>query len=133
MSVPARRRLAKGIMWLARVIGLAGIVFYFGLLLGSGMSNQDWKVVGGQITFAIGIVLTVVGLVICWWKMRLAGVLLALSFVSPLCLFIYSATKHIDSSLLIFGLPSLIAGVLFLLSWWLSRKTNSSGLPPPPS
>ena len=126
MSATKQRRLTTGLKWVARVFGLAGIAFYLGLLWGSGMSNQDWMVVGGQITFAIGIALTVVGLVISWWKMRLAGVLLALSFVTPLCLVIYSATKHIDSSPLIFGLPSLLAGGLFLLSWRLSEKTRSS-------
>jgi hypothetical protein len=124
MSATTQRRLATGLKWVARVFGLAGVVFYLGLLWGSGMSNQDWAVVGGQITFAIGIALTVVGLIISWWKMRLAGLLLIFSFLSPLCLFIYSAAKHIDASPLIFGLPSLVTGVLFLLSWYFSTKAS---------
>lgn len=108
-------------------------MFYFALLVSSIIDNQYWVKVGGQISFAIGIALTVGGLIVSWWKMRLAGVLLILSFVGPLGMFIYSVTRQdivYSMSILIFGLPSLIAGILFLLSWRLSRKTSPQLLPP---
>lgn len=128
MSTTAKRRLATGLKWAARIFGLAGVVLYLAFLWGSGLSSQSWIVVVGQISFAIGMPLTLGGLIISWWKVRLAGILLTLSFASPLGLLIYSAMKNLkyDFSDLFFGLPSLIAGGLFLLSWWLSKKARSS-------
>lgn len=129
MSMAKQRGLATGLKWLARVFGLAGVVFYLGLLLAGILDNQYWVKVGSQISFANGIALTVGGLIVSWWKTRLAGVLLILSFVGPLGMFIYSTTRKdivYSISILIFSLPSLIAGGLFLLSWWLSRKVSPS-------
>ena len=124
MSATQQRRLATGVKWGARVLGVVGIVFHLGLLWGSVLAGQDWM---GQIAFAIGMPLTLGGLITSWWKTRLAGVCLILSYVGPICFSIYLATKnHVDCSPLVAGLPSLIAGGLLLLSWRLSEKARSS-------
>ena len=66
--------------------------------------------------------IAVIGVSISFLTIWLAGVLLTLSFISPLFVVIYVAVKgNLNMPDLFFGLPSLVAGVLFLLSWRFSK------------
>jgi len=124
------QRLATWLKWIARVIGLVGVVFYFLFGMASTMFTEHWASGVAQACSGIAIVIAMVGLLISMEAIWLAGVLLTLSFISPLFLVIYVAMKtNLNISDLFFGLPSLIAGVLFLLSWWFSREITTSAPP----
>jgi len=111
-------------------MGLVGVVFYLLFLMASNMFTEHWASNVAQISSGIALVIAFVGLSISFLTIWLAGVLLTLSFISPIFVVIYVATKtNLNISDLFFGLPSLVAGVLFLLSWWFSRKTTSSAPP----
>ena len=98
--------------------------------MASNMFTEHWASNVAQTSAIIALLIAVVGLSISFLTIWLAGVLLTLSFLSPISLVIYVATKsNLNMPDLLFGLPSLVAGVLFLLSWWFSRKTTSSARP----
>ena len=134
MSATTRRRLAKGMRWAARIIGLAGTAFYL-LCWFAAWSFSDSLILSsaGVIFSSATLVIALAGCIISWWRLRLAGVLLiatSLGLVfNPLFIRLSWTGYYYIRDYLMFGSPLLIAGVLFLLSWWLSRKTSS---PAPP-
>ena len=133
-SATRRHRLAKATRWEARAIGLSGALLYLiGLFFLSTFSEAQQYT---EANFNFGHAIIVLALIICivsLWREWLAGVLLVLiSFAVAIW---YRENFPIDSfkSWLWSGGPAfLLAGVLFLLSWWLSRKTKPSALPPSP-
>ena len=133
-----KNRAAKGLRWAARVIGLGGTLFYlmnlFVAFAFTAFANYPYIHSTVGILLAATAVIALLGCIISWWREWLAGVLLIISWLPPLGLVIcriavgrYSG--DIDDWL---GYASALpfAGLLFLLSWWLSRKTSSSALPP---
>ena len=94
------------------------------------MFTEHWASNAAQISAIITLLIAVVGLSISFITIWLAGVLLTVSFLSPLSLVIYVAIKgNLNMPDLFFGLPSLVAGVLFLLSWRFSRVITTSAPP----
>jgi hypothetical protein len=134
-------RLAKGLRIAARVIGLA--VTLFGLMMAVGEGIQSYTAEGFKgfnleflqgLLVLLTVVIALAGCIISWWRVRLAGILLivapvawsiAVIFNPIVCGQNWSMSFLIGSLLhyVTFGSPFLLAGVLFLLSWWLSKKT----------
>ena len=124
LSATSRQNLAKGMRWVARLIGLGITAFFFLALFISLM----WRNIGGSDILALASLgIGLVGWIVSWWREWLAGVLMILACLvlgSGLGLSGQWRVSDMDWSRL--GLPYLVAGVLFLLSWWLSSKTSSS-------
>jgi lipoprotein signal peptidase len=73
-------------------------------------------------------VIALAGIVVSWWREQLGGSLLILVSIAFGVLPSMGAGWSILRALqgwLMLGLPFLVAGVLFLISWWLSRRTGS--------
>lgn len=137
LSATSRRGLAKGMRWAAWVIGVGGFLFYLlGVFLGStslgGSLMLSLMLSSEGIIFTRAtIVLALASFFISRWREWLAGILLIISWVTPLGVVIYALVigRHYYWDFygwLGYGSPLLVAGLLFLLSWWLTRKTNSS-------
>ena len=136
-------RVAKGMRWAARIVGLPVTLFGAMMAFGEGIQSIQTEGFGpinsalawGGLFIVLSMVIALVGCVISWWKVRIAGILLVLTF---LCLIVAGilAGGPVDlparfslSVILmnmrpasIMGSPFLIAGVLFLISWRLSQK-----------
>jgi len=128
MSQSNQHRLAKRIRLAARIIGLLAVGFTLvGPLVGGVFEAiaGDWEVII-EIEGILLIVLGVIGLTGCivsWWGERLAGILLILTAVGlGIHIGFYAGRNHVFAWLMM-GFPYLVAGVLFLSSWRLSRKT----------
>jgi len=91
-------------------------------------------------------VIAATGCIISWWRVRLGGALLVLTFFVLITAGILAGgpidyPERFSLSFIlanirqasIMGSPFLVAGVLFLISSWLSRRTSSSALPPSPT
>lgn len=139
-----RQRLAKGMRWAARIIGLP--VTFFGLMMAVGEGVQSSLTEGfGPINLAflggsfivLSMVIAGAGCIISWWRVRLAGILLVLTLFGLITAGILAGgpidyPERFSLSFIlanirqasIMGSPFLVAGVLFLLSWWLTRKTS---------
>ena len=76
------------------------------------------------------------GCIISWWRLRLAGILLIVAVIGLDVAMIPEHREGMSRFLAGAGfgfLPFLTVGMLFLLSWWLSRKTSPPALPPSPT
>ena len=138
MPATNKNRLAKIIRRAARIVGL--VIAVLGLLFGSGEAGthiteiEGFKVIGLYLqSFLMGssAIIALVGCIISWWRVLPAGILLILAGVAlPVIVrlpasFRTPTTPHETPIImaLVAGSPFFFAGVLFLLSWWLSRKT----------
>jgi len=138
MPATKRDRLAKRMRRVARIVGL--VIVVLGLLFGTSEAGthiteiEGFKVIVFYLqSFLMGssAIIALVGCIISWWRVLPAGILLILAGVAlPVIArlpasFRTPTTPHETPIImaLLAGSPFLVAGVLFLLSWWLSRKT----------
>jgi len=121
-------RLARRMTVAARVIGLGAVGFVLTLHIGwvsAEFMAQGWAAVSREVII-IGVitVIALVGCIVSWGKLRVAGILLIVSAV--LCATnippVPPLIPYDVRVWLIVGLPRLVAGVLFLNAWRLSRE-----------
>ena len=106
----------------ARIIGFVAAGFFLSLIVG------EFRKQGGEVTtleaglavMSGGIAIT--GCVISWWREKLAGILLV--FTSVVWGIVQYTVLGIHDSTIwaAYGLPYLIAGMLFFRSWQLSGE-----------
>ena len=134
MSATIKNRIAKWMTRIARVIVLGAIIF----LLIAWLLQMVWrpKIWESDILYLVYLGIALIGCIASWWRQWLAGILLVL--VS----FVFGSYLGLSSpwglAVLVtwspeFGLPFFVAGMLFLSSWWFSKKTSPSALPPSPT
>ena len=141
MPATDKERLAKRIRWAARIVGLIAPVFFLFFMGEQGITDielteiEGFKVISLYLqSFLMGLCATIglVGYIISWWRERPAGILLILAGVALVVIELLPASFRTPSTphethiiiVLLGNSPFLAAGVLFLLSWWLSRKTS---------
>jgi len=126
MSTINQLRLATGMTWAARVIVLGATVF----LLLAWLLQMVFRVAlwASDILYLVYLGGALAGCIVSWWREWLAGILLVLvSFALGSYLGLSSpwGIAALVAWSPQFGSPFFVAGVLFLLSWWLLRKTDS--------
>jgi len=114
-------RAAKWMRWIARGIGsLVGGLF---LLIGIASAIFDptpWSLEGAMLA-GLG-VFAVLGILIAWWREGIGGTVVLIGAIA-LGTFAYVTAGHNKVwAMLITGGPLLVAGLLFLASWWRSRR-----------
>lgn len=133
LSTTSRRYLVKGIRWTARFVGVGGILFYLFCLFAASMFGDDLIGSSAGVIFSrMTLLMAMAGCAISWWREWLAAILLIISWVTPLgvvVIGIVMGRQYDVNEWLGFGSPLLVAGLLFLLPWWFSRK--ASRLAPP--
>jgi hypothetical protein len=114
-------RLTNWIRWLARGVGsfLALSFLYLGITTGPSPPSLE----------ELAVVFTLlVGVLIAWRREGLGGLILILTAVVLfLIMSVVVTTKYPDqwiSLLLLFVVPYLVPGILFLICWWRSRKSG---------
>jgi hypothetical protein len=126
MPVGNVNRLAKQMRWVARVIVLILTVFGATMLIGEAVS--EFLSQGSVTTSLEGSTLVLIGLValagcvLSWWKDLLSGVLLVATSVGLGAHIGICAGHNHFLAWSILGLPYLVAGVLLLYAWRLSRQ-----------
>ena len=107
MSTTKQQRLAKGLRWAARVIGLLTVAFSLMFLIGDTvikMAMQQDGLIEDVLT-AMPVIVVVAGCIVSWWRQWLTGTLLVLASF---------ALSSLGSRY--YGFPYLVAGLLFLWS-----------------
>lgn len=142
MSATKRQHWAKGLRWAARIIALPVTAFGAMMAIGEGIQSILTEGFGpinlvfwGGSFIVLSMVFALAGCIISWWRVRLAGILLVLTFFCLITAGILAGgpvdlPERFSLSVIlanmggasIMGSPFLVAGVLFLLSWWLSSK-----------
>ena len=120
--------LAKRMKLAGRIIGLGTVGFVLAFLIGE--TAMEFQVEGMAAISAEVVIMGVIsgialaGCILSWWRLRPAGILLIVAAVlqgtgiPPLPALIPQDARVWA----IVGLPYLVAGVLFLNSWRLSRE-----------
>ena len=127
--------------WAGRIISLpvAALFLIFGLgYFIDTLTTQVWQsAIGsavGNIYDILGVVatvLTLVGIIISWWWLLPAGALIIFSYLlaainSGLTAVSHTGMLHWSQWADFWSVPGiiyLVAGILFILSWWLTKKT----------
>lgn len=122
------QRLARRMTWTARIVGLVAAMFLAIIVIGSAAGEIiDGETVAfdvAGITLGIIAIAALAGCIISWWWERLAGTLLVLVAIGlAVHIGILAGRNHVWAWM-VMGLPYLIAGVLLLGSWRLSRNTS---------
>jgi hypothetical protein len=145
LSATKRYRLAKGLRWAARIIGLPATLFGAMMAIGEGIQSlltEGFGPINSPLTWGgslivLSMVVALAGCIVSWWRLRLAGILLVLTFIGLITAGILAGgpvdlPERFSLPLIlanmgrasIMGSPFLIAGVLFLVSWCLSRQSD---------
>ena len=114
----------------ARIIGFGVIGFGGGMLIGEAIGEflrEGWAVIAEPIPLELIIAVVIgavalAGCILSWRRERLAGILLVSSAAAMGIHVSIFITRNQMLLWLILGLPYLVAGVLFLNAWRLSRK-----------
>jgi hypothetical protein len=134
--------LAKGLRVAGRVIGLAVTVFGLMMAVGEGIQSLLTQGFGpinlvffGGFFIVLSMVIALAGCVLSWWRLRPAGILLVLTFIGLITAGILAGgpvdyPERFSLSFILrnimwastMGSSFLVAGVLFLVSWGLSRR-----------
>ena len=136
-----KQRLAKGIRWAARIVGLPVTLFLSMMAIGEGVQSGLSEGFGTIFTLqgsilGLSMVTGLAGCIISWWRVRLAGILLIAAAIGLDVAMVPEHQEGMSRFLAGAGfgfLPFFMVGVLFLLSWWLSKKPSPSALPPSPT
>jgi len=127
MSVQVNR-VAKRLRWTGRIICLILTVIGGTILIGE--SVDEFVSQGSIATSAEGITLFLIGLValagciLSWWRDLPAGILLVVTSAGLGVHIAICAGRNHFFTWLVMGLPYLIAGVLLLYAWRLSRQSG---------
>jgi hypothetical protein len=122
-------RAAQWLRRIARLIAsLAAVFWVFSLtasFIGEVISDSFTWSPEGAILGGLMIV-SVFGVLIAWRRERIGGVILVLCGLA-LCVFAYVTAGHNKAfAILVSGVPFFVPGVLFLLSWWMSRDESQT-------
>jgi len=105
---------------IAQVIGWSVTGFLF---LASLINLNYGKLVVGDVLVLVSFGITLAGCIVSRWQEWLAGILFILTAVTLVTsVFVYRYYPWYKGV----GVVLVVAGVLFLLSWWLSEKARSS-------
>ncbi len=116
-----RSKLIKLLRWAGRVIASIAAFWFLLMLIGSAVTEG-----AGPITIETGTLvflglMAVAGGILSWWKDAISGIVLFLTSVGlGIHIGCYAGHNHVFAWVLI-GLPYLIAGMLMLSSWRLSK------------
>ncbi len=119
------RQVAQWLRWIARGLGalVAGFWVFIGIL--EAIAGSDpWTVESTVLTGLI--VAGAAAVAAAWWREGIGGLLLLLVGAAH-GIFSFAAAGHNKLfAVAITAVPFLLVGLLFLASWWFSRRTETA-------
>jgi hypothetical protein len=126
ISIP-KNRTARIIIWAARTLGsIAGTYWALSLIsstiLEIGTPITTRVMIEGLILAGL-IAVILAGVITAWWNEKTGGIIITVA-AAALCIFSYiDAGFNKIFAMMVSGFPFLISGILFLIGWWVSKKT----------
>lgn len=123
-----QRSGSRSALWLRRIArGLGTLVAGFWVLIGlleAFVGTEPWTVESAILVALI--VAGALAVAVAWWRAGPGGILLVL-VGAVYCVFAAVTAGHNRLlAVAITGVPYLLAGALFLASWWLSRTAEAA-------
>ena len=124
MAADGRYRLAKWSRWVGRTIALIESVFFLIFLIAGAIADGEEPIGAAGVFLLLLQVIAFDACILSWYRLRRAGVLLcAASIGLGIHIGVCAGHNHFFAWLMV-GLPYLVAGLLLLYSWRLSRDTS---------
>ena len=129
MSENSVNRLVRLMRWAGRIIGILVAGGFLFVLIAEGIAEalegnmEAFSDIEG-IMLAVITAVALAGCIMSWWRERLAGILIIVTAVVMSTYGGIIAGRNNIVVGLVLGLLYITPGVLFLLSWRLSRKTT---------
>jgi len=112
-------RGAKWMHWIARVIGsLVGALYLFIGVASAFDDRTPWSWESTVLTVLVAT--AVLGIAVAWWRKGIGGAIVTADAIVFGVFAYITARFNKASAMLVSGGPLLVAGVLFLVSWWVS-------------
>ena len=129
MTERHEKRSAKVMRWTGRVIGLIVSISWLLIMTAStthditdnGLELSGSDVVQGALIAVIAAI-ALAGCIFSWRQLRFSALLLVIASAGMGIHIAFNAGRNHFFAWSVSGLPYLIAGVLFLGSWWASRR-----------
>ena len=118
-------QLAKRMRLAARIIGLGAAVFFLSILIGEAtveFAAEGWEAIEvAGVLLVVFVAIALAGCILSWWRERPAGILLvSIAAAFGIHIGVFAERNELLAWAMV-GLPYLVAGVLLLNSWRLSR------------
>jgi hypothetical protein len=137
----SKTRVAKVLTWVGRIIALSvtvGLFIFYVIGTIDAVKTEGLQQALGKsgLILVAFIVLVLVGCVVSWWWLLPAGILLISAYLffgissGLVAVYDYGAPFQWFDFYSMPAIVCLVSGVLFLVSWWITRKPNPSALPP---
>jgi len=128
MNKAGHDKLTLTMRYLARIISTLLAAFLLLFAIGEGINS--WSRGGGMefdyehIKMTVYFALIAVGTILGWWRDIFGGVILTLVGIVFSLTVLIEMESHDYWIILIFGMPFLVCGALFLLSWRRQKKLH---------
>ena len=119
------KHVALGLRWIARGLGtlVAGFWVFLGILEAI-FGPDPWTF---ETTALAVLIVAIAGAVtVAWWREGIGGALLLLVGVAHGAFAFLAAGQNKLFAVAITGVPILLVGLLFLASWWRSRRAETA-------
>ena len=104
----------KIIKWIARITGFLSVVFFLAFMIGEGIPGLSGEQNGQLITIMSLLGIAVLGYIFAWFREKEGGIILI--FISVIMgLYLLYLSENNGLAAIIYCLPFLIPGVLFLV------------------
>jgi hypothetical protein len=129
-----RKRTARVLRIIARVIAGIIMVFFLSLLIGEGVQSihdEGFNGINAESLYVlVPAIIALAAFIVSWWREFTGGVLmvaayLILSFAPSVHSIYYSEKSQFFIGMFFFALPFLASGVLFIIASRLSRRTQN--------
>jgi hypothetical protein len=123
-TIVKQKKAADVLRIVARVFG--GIIIVFFLILIFGEGAQDGISVESLFVL-IPIIIAAAAFIVAWWRELLGGILMLAAYlflsISPsVHSLIIKESLHFYTGIFIYGLPLLISGILYIMTFWLDHR-----------
>ncbi len=123
MVANGRKKAMKWMRWIARGIGSLAAALWLFVGIVSGISEPGPPTLEGVILAGL-IVTSALAVALAWWRGSIGGIVVIACGAAFSTFAYFTAGHNKGLAMLISGGPFLVAGILFLASWWRSRTSS---------
>lgn len=122
------RALQQAVRWLARLVSTLAAAFWLLILLNIiacdalvGFVCLNW-----EMAVLLGLVMvSLLCVILSWWREGVGGTLMLLWGIAFSAIAFMTSPTRRAFSIIVSGVPFLVAGTLFIASWWLTQTTSN--------
>jgi hypothetical protein len=118
---PVGDRLTKWLRGIACGIGWTVGAYWTFMLVVSAIAGDE-PIMWEGVAIALLTAVTVVGIIVAWWREGLGGTIAAIGAIAFGIFAYFTAGHNKGFALLITGVPFLVSAILFLLAWWRRKQ-----------